>query len=231
MTGPLPYALADYNARHDLELLTHASAEAQVAALSDDIAYNNHDLHDGLRARLFDDDEIAGLPIVGDCYAEVDRLYPGLDRKRRRHEALRRVFGVMVGDVIACSRQLIGAAEPMSVAEVRHLGRPVIRFSDALWADLKQIRAFLFARMYRAPAVNEMRTRVHGVVSALFPHYLNAPEHLPEEWRRDVAQAADETALARLVSDYIAGMTDRFALQEYARLTGKGARDFAVNGV
>ena len=231
VTGPLPYALADYNARHDLELLTHASAEAQVAALSDDIAYNNHDLHDGLRARLFDDDEIAGLPIVGDCYAEVDRLYPGLDRKRRRHEALRRVFGVMVGDVIACSRQLIGAAEPMSVAEVRHLGRPVIRFSDALWADLKQIRAFLFARMYRAPAVNEMRTRVHGVVSALFPHYLNAPEHLPEEWRRDVAQAADETALARLVSDYIAGMTDRFALQEYARLTGKGARDFAVNGV
>lgn len=231
VTGPLPYALAEYNARHDLELHTHASAEAQVAALSDDIAYNNHDLHDGLRARLFDDDEIASLPIVGDCYAEVDRLYPGLDRKRRRHEALRRVFGVMVGDVIACSRQVIDAAEPKSVAEVRHLGRPVIRFSDALWGDLKQIRAFLFARMYRAPAVNEMRVRVHRVVSTLFPYYLDAPDHLPEEWRRDVAQAVDETALARLVSDYIAGMTDRFALQEYARLTGEGTRDFSVNGV
>jgi dGTPase len=231
VTGPLPYALADYNARHDLELHTHASAEAQVAALSDDIAYNNHDLHDGLRARLFDDDEIAGLPIVGDCYAEVDRLYPGLDRKRRRHEALRRVFGVMVGDVIARSRQLIDAAQPRSVAEVRHLGRPVIRFSDALSGDLKQIRAFLFARMYRAPAVNEMRVRVHHVVNTLFPHYLSAPDHLPEEWRRDVAQAVDETALARLVSDYIAGMTDRFALQEYARLTGEGARDFSINGV
>ncbi|MBC7181829.1 MAG: deoxyguanosinetriphosphate triphosphohydrolase [Roseovarius sp.] len=231
VAGPLPYALADYNARHDLELHTHASAEAQVAALSDDIAYNNHDLHDGLRARLFDDDEIAGLPIVGDCYAEVDRLYPGLDRKRRRHEALRRVFGVMVGDVIACSRQVIDAAEPKSVAEVRHLGRPVIRFSDALWGDLKQIRAFLFARMYRAPAVNEMRVRVHRVVSTLFPYYLDAPDHLPEEWRRDVAQAVDETALARLVSDYIAGMTDRFALQEYARLTGEGTQDFSVNGV
>jgi len=231
VTGSLPYALADYNARHDLELHTHASAEAQVAALSDDIAYNNHDLHDGLRARLFDDDEIAGLPIVGDCYAEVDRLYPGLDRKRRRHEALRRVFGVMVGDVITRSRYLLEDAAPASVAEVRHLGRPVIRFSDALWGDLKQIRAFLFARMYRAPEVNDMRLRVHGVVSTLFPHYLNAPDHLPEEWRRDLAQAADETALARLVSDYIAGMTDRFALQEYASLTGEGARDFSDNGV
>jgi dGTPase len=117
------------------------------------------------------------------------------------------------------------------VAEVRHLGRPVIRFSDALWGDLKQIRAFLFARMYRAPAVNEMRVRVHRVVSTLFPYYLDAPDHLPEEWRRDVAQAVDETALARLVSDYIAGMTDRFALQEYARLTGEGTQDFSINGV
>lgn len=220
VTGPLPYALADYNARHDLELHTHASAEAQVAALSDDIAYNNHDLHDGLRARLFDDDEIANLPIVGECYAEVDRLYPGLDAKRRRHEALRRVFGVMVGDVIDCSRAALTHARPETVAEVRHIGRPVIRFSDGLWADLKAIRGFLFARMYRAPEVIAMRDHVHVVVSDLFPHYLHAPQHLPEEWRKDVAQAEDETALARLVSDYIAGMTDRFALQEHARLTG-----------
>ncbi|WP_417728862.1 deoxyguanosinetriphosphate triphosphohydrolase [Roseovarius sp.] len=220
VTGALPYALADYNARHDLELHTHASAEAQVAALSDDIAYNNHDLHDGLRARLFTDDEIAKLPIVGDSYAEVDRLYPGLDPKRRRHEALRRVFGVMVGDVIDCSRRALQEARPTSAAEVRYLGRPVIRFSTGLWEDLKQIRAFLFARMYRAPEVNAVRTRVHRVVTDLFPHYLNAPQHLPEEWRKDVAQARDQTALARLVSDYIAGMTDRFALQEHARLTG-----------
>lgn len=220
VTGALPYALADYNARHDLELHTHASAEAQVAALSDDIAYNNHDLHDGLRARLFTDDEIAKLPIVGDSYAEVDRLYPGLDPKRRRHEALRRVFGVMVGDVIDCSRRALQEARPTSAAEVRYLGRPVIRFSAGLWEDLKQIRAFLFARMYRAPEVNAVRTRVHRVVTDLFPHYLNAPQHLPEEWRKDVAQARDQTALARLVSDYIAGMTDRFALQEHARLTG-----------
>ncbi|MEI4233073.1 deoxyguanosinetriphosphate triphosphohydrolase [Roseovarius sp. D22-M7] len=220
ITGALPYALAQYNARHDLELDTHAGAEAQVAALSDDIAYNNHDLHDGLRAGLFTDDEIAGLPIVGDCLAEVDRLHPGLDHKRRRHEALRRVFGAMVGDVIAQSRDTLAEIEPRTVEDIRRAGTPVIRFSPALWHDLQAIRRFLYTRMYRAPSVNEMRARVHRVVSDLFPFYMGAPQHLPDEWRSDVAQASDETALARLVSDYIAGMTDRFALQSHARLIG-----------
>jgi dGTPase len=218
ITGALPYALADYTARHDLELATHAGAEAQVAALSDDIAYNNHDLHDGLRAGLFTDDEIAALPIVGDCLAEVDRVYPRLDAKRRRHEALRRVFGVMVGDVITQSRATLADLQPGCVEDLRHAGAPVIRFSTALWIDLQAIRRFLFTRMYRAPSVNEMRARVHGVVSDLFPFYLEAPQHLPEEWRSDVARAADETTLARLVADYIAGMTDRFAMQSHARL-------------
>ncbi|SEK51285.1 dGTPase [Roseovarius azorensis] len=220
VTGPLPYALADYNARHDLELHTHASAEAQVAALADDIAYNNHDLHDGLRARLFADEEIQTLPILRDCYAAVDRRYPGLDAKRRRHEALRRVFGVMVEDVIAQSRATLTAARPARAADVRQLDQPVIRFSPALWSDLQQIRAFLFTRMYRAPAVNEMRRQVHGVISDLFPFYMQQPQHLPEDWRSDVARASDRTALARLVSDYIAGMTDRFALQNHTRLIG-----------
>jgi dGTPase len=218
VTSALPYALADVTAGQDLGLATHAGAEAQVAALSDDIAYNNHDLHDGLRAGLFTDDEIAELPIVGDCLAEVDRRYPDLDAKRRRHEALRRVFGVMVGDVIAQSRATLAELQPDSVEALRAAGAPVIRFSPALWTDLQAIRRFLFHRMYRAPSVNEMRARVHRVVSDLFPVYMAAPHHLPEEWRPDVARAADETALARLVADYIAGMTDRFALQSHARL-------------
>src|SRR6056297_2289163 len=231
VTGPLPYALAGYNAEHDLELDTHSGAEAQVAALSDDIAYNNHDLHDGLRAGLFSDDEMAALPSVGDCFAEVDRLYPRLDPKRRRHEALRRVFGVMVGDVISGSKATLEEMRPGSVEEVRHLGVPVIRFTPALWQDLQAIRRFLYTRMYRAPKVNEMRTMVHGVVSDLFPFYLDAPEHLPDEWRSDVAQAADRTALARLVSDYIAGMTDRFALQSHARLIGGDPDPVTHDGV
>ncbi|TCO72488.1 deoxyguanosinetriphosphate triphosphohydrolase [Rhodovulum euryhalinum] len=220
VTGPLPYALADYNGCHDLELATHASAEAQVAALADDIAYNNHDLHDGLRAGLFTEEELAGLPILDACFAEVDRAYPGLDWNRRRHEATRRFFGVMVENVIATARTTLAEAAPASAEEVRALGRPVVRFTDALWSDLKQIRAFLFRRMYRAPSVMAVRAEVTRVVEALFPLYLNDPSLLPGKWREDVAAAADRTELARIVADYIAGMTDRFAMQEHARLTG-----------
>ena len=220
VTGALPYALADYNARHDLELETYASGEAQVAALADDIAYNNHDLQDGLRAELFTDEDIMGLPIVGDCYREVDALYPDLGNYRRRHEALRRVFGVMVSDVINESRALITALDPQRVEDIRAAGAPVVQFSAPLWSDLKEIRAFLFARMYRAPSVIEMRERVTGVVQDLFPLFLAQPDQLPHHWKKDVAGAVDETALARVVADYIAGMTDRFALQEHERLLG-----------
>ncbi|MEM7732564.1 MAG: dGTP triphosphohydrolase, partial [Pseudomonadota bacterium] len=159
----LPWALAEYNARHDLELHTHASAEAQVAALSDDIAYNNHDLHDGLRAGLFKEDEIADLPIVRDCYAQVDAAYPRLDPYRRRHEALRRVFGEMVGNVIETTRAGLEEAAPGSAQQVRELGRAVVRFSPAMWSDLQEIRGFLFERMYRAPKINEMRAQVTHV--------------------------------------------------------------------
>ena len=223
VTGDLPYALAEYDAQHDLELATHASAEAQVAALSDDIAYNNHDLHDGLRAGLFSEADIAALPRIDAAYAEVDRRYPGLDAYRRRHEALRRVFGVMVSDVIVTSQALLEASGAQSAADIRHLGRPVIRFSDPMWRDLREIRAFLFTRMYRADEVMRKRAEVTRVVEDLFPLYLAEPTLLPRHWARNIASAdGDRTRLARLVSDYIAGMTDRFALQEHARLVGSG---------
>ncbi|MCX7299231.1 MAG: deoxyguanosinetriphosphate triphosphohydrolase [Rhodobacterales bacterium] len=220
VTGEVPYALAAYNARHDLELNTHASAEAQVAALSDDIAYSHHDLHDGLRAELFSTDELAELPILRDCFVEVDRRYPGLNYYRRRHEALRRFFGILVEDVITLARRTLADLDPQSVDDVRHAGRMVIRFSDGLWKDLKVIRKFLFARMYRAPAVVEMRAEVTRVIHDLFPLYMARPEELPKQWRKDVAEASDEVALARIVADYIAGMTDRFAIQSHTRLCG-----------
>ncbi|MGJ8597375.1 deoxyguanosinetriphosphate triphosphohydrolase [Sulfitobacter sp.] len=221
VTGELPHALADYNALHDLELHTHASAEAQVAALSDDIAYNNHDLHDGLRAGLFTEADIAELPLLREAYAEVDALHPGLDAYRRRHEALRRVFGVMVADVIETSRAALKASGADSVEEIRHLGRPVICFSEAMWRDLGEIRRFLFTRMYRAPAVMKIRKEVTGVVEDLFPLFMEKPELMPAEWANYIARAgSDRTLLARLVADYIAGMTDRFALQEHERLIG-----------
>ncbi|MDR9393071.1 MAG: deoxyguanosinetriphosphate triphosphohydrolase [Roseovarius sp.] len=231
VTGVLPYALAEYDAAHCLELDSHASAEAQVAALSDDIAYNNHDLHDGLRAGLFSEAEIAQLPIVGACFAEVDSLYPGLDPYRRRHEALRRVFGMMVADVIETSRTLLDDLAPNSVDQVRALREPVIRFSDSLAEDLGVISSFLFRRMYRAPSILEMRERVTAVVEELFGFYLGSPEFLPVRWRGDVEAAGNETALARLVCDYIAGMTDRFALESHARLLGGTHSTRARGGV
>ncbi|WP_289041312.1 deoxyguanosinetriphosphate triphosphohydrolase [uncultured Aliiroseovarius sp.] len=218
VTGDLPPALAEYNARHDLELHTHAGAEAQAAALADDIAYNNHDLHDGLRAGLFDMHEIAELPIVGPAIAEVDKLYPGLDAGRRQHEALRRVFGVMVEDVLSTSELLLADAAPQTVEDIRALDHAAIRFSPALWADLKVIREFLFTRMYRAPSVVAMRERVTRVVEDLFAHYRAVPSDLPGEWRAEIEAATSDRRLARLVADYIAGMTDRFALQEHKRL-------------
>jgi len=220
--GELPWALDACNAVFDLELHTHASAEAQVAALADDIAYNNHDLHDGLRAGLFSDEDILALPIVGAAYAEVDSLWPDLDPRRRRHEALRRVFGLMVSDVIDTSRAALENTGALSVEEIRTCGHAVIRFSPALWSDLQEIRAFLFTSMYRAPSVMQKRKEVTQVVEDLFPLFLARPDLLPQRWQAEVARAGSEKVLARMVSDYIAGMTDRYALQSHARLLGSG---------
>ena len=222
VTGELPWALSAYQTAHDLELETYASAEAQVAAISDDVAYNHHDLHDGLRAELFSTDELAELPILSDCFDRVDQLYPGLNYYRRRHEALRRFFGVLVEDVIGVARQSLLEIGPKTAADIRRAGFQIIRFSDDVVSDLKPIRAFLFERMYRAPTVIEMRKQVTRVVKELFPFYIAHPQQLPKQWRKDVEEATSETALARIVSDYIAGMTDRFAIQCHEKFIGAG---------
>ncbi|HEU0221465.1 MAG TPA: deoxyguanosinetriphosphate triphosphohydrolase [Paracoccaceae bacterium] len=219
VTGPLPQALAVYNARQDLELQTHASAEAQVAALSDDIAYNNHDLMDGLRAGLFDEEQIRDLPVIGPAFREVDARWPDLDAQRRQHEAMRRVFGVMVEDALRESAQILGRIEPRSVEEVRAAGVPVIRFSKPLWEDLQIIRRFFFENMYRHWQVRRMRRKAGIVVRELFQVFMEDSGLMPVAWRRAANFAGDGEGRARVVCDYIAGMTDRYALQEHRKIT------------
>ena len=215
---PHPPALRDYNRQHDLELQSYASAEAQVAALADDVAYNNHDLHDGLRAGVFSDAQAEQLPIVGPAYAAVDRLYSGLDAHRRRHEALRRVFGVMVDDVIRTSAALLAQSGAVTAQDIRDLDYAVVQFSPELWKDLKAIRGFLFQNMYRAPRVVVQREHAATVVRDLFGVFMSNPGEMPGDWGVQISNLPDTQARARLVSDYIAGMTDRFAQQEHDRL-------------
>ncbi len=220
LTGEIPFALAEYNKLHDLEFHTYASPEAQVASLADDIAYCSHDLHDGLRAGLFATCEIAELPLLDECFSQVDFAHKDLDSYRRRHEALRRFFGLMVEDLIEQSVKRLADLAPNSVTEVRQAGRPMVGFSESFQERMDSIRGFLFDRMYRAPDLLKMRRKVNRVVEALFGMFIANTELLPKQWHRDVEAAENESLVARIVMDYISGMTDRFALQEYKRLCG-----------
>lgn len=215
-TTPLPEPIREYNAQHDLELDTFPGPEAQVAALADDIAYNTHDIDDGLRAGLFPVEALGEVAFVAAALAEVDALYPGVEPRRRIHEAVRRLIDRMVRDLLDETRRRIASAQPHSAAAVRALGRPLASFTPAMRAAHKQLKAFLFAHMYRHAKVNRMTAHAAEVVRDLFARYRAEPALLPEPWR--TAAAGGEAKHARVVADYIAGMTDNYALDEHARL-------------
>jgi dGTPase len=214
---PVPSTIAAYVERHDLELDTWPSAEAQVAALADDIAYNNHDIDDGLRAELFDVADLDGVPLVGPVFREVRARYPMLEGTRLIHESIRRLIDRMAGDLIEETRRRVTAAQIASAEEVRKRGAATVAFSDAMHANDKALKEFLFERMYRHYRVNRMSSKARRIVGELFRLLHREPQCLPTEWRQQTD--GPETAVtARVVADYIAGMTDRFALDEHARL-------------
>ncbi|KAA5606895.1 deoxyguanosinetriphosphate triphosphohydrolase [Roseospira marina] len=218
-TEPLPLAIQEYAGTHDLELNTYAGPEAQVAALSDDIAYNAHDIDDGLRAGLFTEDDLRDVPLAGPVFAAVAAKHPGLDRGRLIHESVRRIINAMVADLCAEAARRFEEDRPGSVDDVRAMGRPLVAFSDAMRTHDQGFKAFLFPNMYRHHRVNRMTSKARRVVRDLFDLLLAEPILLPSGWAERARAAEDDTTKrARVVADYIAGMTDRFALDEHARL-------------
>ncbi|MBT3373466.1 MAG: deoxyguanosinetriphosphate triphosphohydrolase [Rhodospirillaceae bacterium] len=214
LDDPLPLATAEYIAGHDLELSTYAGPEAQVAALADDIAYDNHDIDDGLRAELFPADALAQVPQVAPVLAELRERYKNLSREQLAHETVRRLIGGMVDDVIGESRARLARANAARVEEIRALPGAVIAFSQAMTTAQSELKQFLFEQMYRHPRVNRMTERAGRVVRDLFGLYTAQPEHLPRH------RGPNPPDTPRRVADFIAGMTDRFALEEHRRHFG-----------
>jgi dGTPase len=211
--------LLDYLAKQDLEIHTFASAEAQVAALADDIAYNNHDIDDGLRAGLFRIADLAELPLVGPVLAGLKARYPGLEGSRLKHETVRRMIDLMVSDLIGESCRRLDDSGVRSAQQIRELDHPVIAFSDDMKKHERVLRDFLMARMYRHPHVASEAKKAKHVVRDLFHRYMADPGELPAEHEAAVMGRSDSAA-ARAIADFIAGMTDRFALMEHERLFG-----------
>ena len=211
--------IVDYNARHDLALSSFASAEAQCAAIADDIAYNTHDIDDGLRAGLLTIEDLREVELVGDLLKEVEQLHPGIEAPRTIHEIGRRLITRFVEDVIRQSLSNLQGADCQSADDVRSQERPRVSFSAPMAKADRAIKAFLFPKVYRHETVMVIRREAAGVVEALFKRFMSDPLSLPAD-RALHAKARDEVMRARLICDYIAGMTDRFALSEHKRVFG-----------
>ena len=209
----IPTAILDYDKRQALDLASHASLEAQAAAIADDIAYNAHDIDDGLRAGLFSLEEIRTVPFIGALVAEIELWRPALEPARKIHELTRRVITRFIEDAIRQSGRRIAESGVGSAAEARAAGRTLVALSDDLDEADRQIKAFLFSHMYRHADVKRVREMADAMVRALYGAYCAAPREMSEGW-----SARAESGRERAAADYIAGMTDRFAVREYRRL-------------
>jgi dGTPase len=213
----IPASILDYCRVHDLQLWSFASAEAQVAAIADDIAYDAHDIDDGLRAKLFELEEIIAVPLPGRIVAAIGATYPKLDHERTVHELIRRLIGLLIDDVVAESAGRLAELKPHSADDVRRAAAPVGAFSRDVGEEDRAIKSFLKPRMYRHPRVMKVMDQAAAVVRDLFARYSARPQDMPAEWGEHLVRR-DEAARARHIADFIAGMTDRYALAEHARL-------------
>jgi dGTPase len=217
--GPIAaptWALAEANSAFDLELERWPSLEAQVAAVADDVAYDNHDIDDGLRAGLLDLDELIHVPIVKRHWADIERRHPGLSTDKKLRALVRDQIGTMVGDLIGETRRRIDEAGVESVDEVRSAGRQLAGFSEDLAEEERALKRFLYDRLYNAAPLVPVRVEAQRVVAGLFAVYRDDPSQLPDGWRRD----GDDVQRLRTVGDFIAGMTDRFAVARHEELVG-----------
>lgn len=209
--------VADYTAAWDLRPDGFASAEAQVAAISDDIAYNNHDVDDGLQAGLFTIGDLLDVPLIGPILHETRKDLPHVDDRMLRLEAVRRMIGAMVDDVMAETRRRAAEDAIASPEDVRRMKRTLVTFSPDMLEDLARLRAFLHARMYRHWRVNRSRSHARRILADMFTLFMSEPDVLTPEWQVRL-RGRDEAARARVVCDYVAGMTDRYAIEEHRRL-------------
>ncbi len=212
------WALADADREAGLQLQTWASLEAQVAALADDIAYDNHDIDDGLRAGLLCVDQLLAVPLVADGWDRVRMLFPEVSNRRQARELVRSQIGVMVNDLIDETRRRIEATGIETVADVRAAGQALVAFSDEMRVAERNLKRFMYANLYHHPRQLEAAAAAHEVVAGLFAAFRDNSTALPAEWR--ISLPSEEPGLSRHIADYIAGMTDRYAVREYQRVVG-----------